>query len=532
MLKFIQNNREITALLAVVLLFVLPGFLERQYLSVQTLTMVYSSAQILILLAMGATLVMLTRNIDVSVGSITGMCAVLLGMLLNAGYSLPVACVATLLLGLLAGFFNGVLLAWLKIPAIVATLGTLGLYRGIMLLWTGGKWIEGLPAELKQLSAPLLFGVSAIGWLTIILVAFMAWLLAKTAFGRSFYVTGDNLQGARQLGVRTEAIRIVAFSLNGCMAALAGIFGAINPRMLDLNMLLFSTSDFICIGIVALPLTMVIVSGGIDISFGSTIGLCAIAFGVLFQGGVPMPLAIILTLLLGALCGLINAGLIIYTKVNPLVITLGTLYLFAGSALLLSGMAGATGYEGIGGFPMAFTDFANLDVLGLPVPLIIFLICLLVFWLWLHKTHAGRYVFLIGQSPRVAVYSAIPVNRTLCALYAMTGLASAVAAVLLVSYFGSARSDLGASFLMPAITAVVLGGANIYGGSGSIIGTAIAVLLVGYLQQGLQMAGVPNQVSSALSGALLIVVVVGRSVSLHRQQIKEWLARRANNPLP
>ncbi|HFT5100969.1 TPA: ATP-binding cassette domain-containing protein [Shigella flexneri] len=160
------------------------------------------------------------------------------------------------------------------------------------------------------------------------------------------------------------------------------------------------------------------------------------------------------------------------------------------------------------------------------------LLATLVFWLWLHKTHAGRNVFLIGQSPRVALYSAIPVNRTLCALYAMTGLASAVAAVLLVSYFGSARSDLGASFLMPAITAVVLGGANIYGGSGSIIGTAIAVLLVGYLQQGLQMAGVPNQVSSALSGALLIVVVVGRSVSLHRQQIKEWLARRANNPLP
>lgn len=164
--------------------------------------------------------------LDVSVGSITGMCAVLLGMLLNAGYSLPVACVATLLLGLLAGFFNGVLVAWLKIPAIVATLGTLGLYRGIMLLWTGGKWIEGLPAELKQLSVPLLLGVSAIGWLTIILVAFMAWLLAKTAFGRSFYATGDNLQGARQLGVRTEAIRIVAFSLNGCMAALAGIMFA------------------------------------------------------------------------------------------------------------------------------------------------------------------------------------------------------------------------------------------------------------------------------------------------------------------
>lgn len=190
MLKFIQNNREATALLAVLLLFVLPGMLDSQYLSVQTLTMIFSSSQILMLLAMGSTLVMLTRNIDVSVGSITGMCAVLLGLLLNAGYPLPVACVATLLLGLLAGFINGVLVAWLKIPAIVATLGTLGLYRGVMLLWTGGKWIEGLPAQLKQLSAPVFLGISAIGWLTLLLMLLMAWLLAKTAFGRCFYATG------------------------------------------------------------------------------------------------------------------------------------------------------------------------------------------------------------------------------------------------------------------------------------------------------------------------------------------------------
>ncbi len=102
-----------------------------------------------------------------------------------------------------------------------------------------------------------------------------------------------------------------------------------------------------------------------SISFGSTIGLCAIALGVLFQSGVPMPLAILLTLLLGALCGLINAGLIIYTKVNPLVITLGTLYLFP-EALCCFPVWPERRYEGIGGFPMAFTDFANLDVLGLP----------------------------------------------------------------------------------------------------------------------------------------------------------------------
>ncbi|NHB98458.1 autoinducer 2 ABC transporter permease LsrC [Photorhabdus stackebrandtii] len=223
MLKFIQNNREITALIAILALFGLLGVIDRQYFSLQTVTLIFSSAQILILLAMGATLVMLTRNIDVSVGSITGLCAVIMGMSLNAGFSLPVSCLFTLLLGMCAGLFNGVLVTWLKIPAIVATLGTLGLYRGFMLLLTDGKWIEGLPDELKSLSAPRWLNISPIGWLLMILVLAMAWILAKTAFGRGFYATGDNLQGARQLGVRTNSIRIIAFSVNGVMAALAGI---------------------------------------------------------------------------------------------------------------------------------------------------------------------------------------------------------------------------------------------------------------------------------------------------------------------
>lgn len=310
------------------------------------------------------------------------------------------------------------------------------------------------------------------------------------------------------------------------------LFGAINPRMLDINMLLFSTSDFICIGIVALPLTLVIISGGIDISLGSTIGLCAIALGVMLQAGLPISLAIILTLAVGLLCGLFNAALIHYTGISPLVITLGTLYLFGGAALLLSGMAGATGYEGIGGFPDAFTNFANLTLFGLPIPLVMFAVITLIFWLLTHRARFGRHIFLIGQNPRAARYAALPVNGSLYGVYGMVGLASAIAAIVLVSYFGSARSDLGRDLLMPALTAAVLGGANIYGGSGSILGTALAALLVGYLQQGLQMAGVPNQVSSALSGALLIVVVIGRSVSLHREYLQAtWRRLRGNRKL-
>lgn len=310
------------------------------------------------------------------------------------------------------------------------------------------------------------------------------------------------------------------------------LFGAINPRMLDVNMLLFSTSDFICIGIVALPLTLVIISGGIDISLGSTIGLCAIALGVMLQAGLPISLAIILTLAVGLLCGVFNAALIHYTGISPLVITLGTLYLYGGAALLLSGMAGATGYEGIGGFPDAFTNFANLTLFGLPIPLVMFALITLLFWLLTHRARFGRHIFLIGQNPRAARYAALPVNGSLYGVYGMVGLASAIAAIVLVSYFGSARSDLGRDLLMPALTAAVLGGANIYGGSGSILGTALAALLVGYLQQGLQMAGVPNQVSSALSGALLIVVVIGRSVSLHREYLQAaWRRLRGNRKL-
>lgn len=306
-------------------------------------------------------------------------------------------------------------------------------------------------------------------------------------------------------------------------------FGLFNPRMLDLNVLLYSTSDFIYIGMLALPLTMIIVSGGIDISFGSTIGLCAIILGVLFKADIPLVIAIPMTLLVGILCGLINAGLIIYTKVNPLVITLGTMYLYGGGALLLSGFAGATGYEGIGGFPDSLLDFANQSLFGIPTPVIYFLIMTALFWLLMHRTTIGRSVFLIGQSERTSRYSAVPINKTIFFIYAIIGLVAAFVAVLLVSYFGSARSDLGSSLLMPVLTAVVLGGANIYGGSGSIIGTAIAAMLIGYLQQGLQMVGISNEISSALSGALLIIVLIGKSISLHYSSIKQWWSRKSIN---
>lgn len=222
-MKTLLKNRELSAFFAIVALFAVLVALNPAYFSLQTLAMIFASSQILCLLALGATLVMLTRNIDVSVGSTVGLCAIAVGVALNNGYGLATAIAFALAIGALAGAFNGLLVVGLRIPAIVATLGTLGLYRGVMLLWTGGKWIEGLPDSLKPLSEPAFIGVSPLGWLVLALLLAGGWLLSRTAFGRDFYAVGDNLAAARQLGVAVNRTRMLAFTLNGMLAACAGI---------------------------------------------------------------------------------------------------------------------------------------------------------------------------------------------------------------------------------------------------------------------------------------------------------------------
>ena len=222
-MKTLLKNRELSAFLAIVVLFAGLVALNPAYFSLQTLAMIFASAQILCLLALGATLVMLTRNIDVSVGSTVGLSAIATGVALNSGYGLMTAIAFALAIGALAGAFNGLLVVGLRIPAIVATLGTLGLYRGVMLLGTGGKWIEGVPNSLKAMSEPAFIGISPLGWLVLALLLAGGWILSRTAFGRDFYAVGDNLAAARQLGVAVNRTRMLAFTLNGMLAACAGI---------------------------------------------------------------------------------------------------------------------------------------------------------------------------------------------------------------------------------------------------------------------------------------------------------------------
>ena len=294
------------------------------------------------------------------------------------------------------------------------------------------------------------------------------------------------------------------------LAAELIVFGTLTPRFLTWGSLLYGTSDFVQIGMVALPLTLVIVAGGIDVSFASTIGLCAIVFGLVNAVGAPLPVALLAALSVGAVCGVLNAAFVHTSGIQPLVVTLGSLYLYLGAATVLAGLVGAEGYEGIGGFPDTFNAFGYWNIFGLPASLVTLLVLAAALGVLLHASRLGRILFMIGQSESGARASGLPVARARALTYVFTGLGAAVAGLVMSAYFGSARVDLGTATLLPAITATVLGGASIYGGQGSIAGTLIATFVIGYLQQGLQMTGVPSQLSSALSGALLIAAVAMR----------------------
>lgn len=223
MLDLFAKNRVATLLVVLALAYAAIGAAAPGYLSGATLSSVLSSSLVLMLISLGTMIVILTRNIDVSSGSVLGLSAAVLGLSLNAGMSLPLAIAACLLTGALAGAFNGLMVAYLGIPSIVATLGTLGLYRGIMLVMTGGRWIEDLPQGLKALAANLGFGFSSLTVVVLALVV-LTWIgLRKTRFGRFFYAVGDNKAAAHHLGVPVHRVQFTAFVATGICSALAGL---------------------------------------------------------------------------------------------------------------------------------------------------------------------------------------------------------------------------------------------------------------------------------------------------------------------
>jgi len=259
------------------------------------------------------------------------------------------------------------------------------------------------------------------------------------------------------------------------------------------------------IGLLALALTPVLITGGIDLSVGSMMGFCAVAFGAMWQDAhLPIGVALLFTPALGLLGGALNAALIAYLDVSPLIVTLGTYSLFRGLAEGITG--GARGYTG---FPGGFL-FVGQGYLGgiVPTQTIIFVVAISAFWVLLHRSIIGRALYAIGHSAEGARYAAVPVARRLAVIYLLSGLSAGVAAIVYVAHLGQAKSDAGTGYELIAITAVVLGGTSITGGSGAIRGTLMGLAAIVLLQNGLRLSAWPAELAGISTGVLLILTVV------------------------
>ncbi|MGX5472956.1 ABC transporter permease [Bacillus toyonensis] len=293
------------------------------------------------------------------------------------------------------------------------------------------------------------------------------------------------------------------------------LFSFLNSDFFNVSNLLFSTNDFLFIAIAAIPMTFVIVTGGIDVSVGSIMGLTSILIGVLWMSGIPILFAVIIALIISSLAGALNGIIIKMTGVEPLVVTLGTMFLYGGIALVISGGAGASGYEGISGLPDAYVQLANGSLIGIPNLLWILIVLTVLCTVLFHRTIYGRHVKLTGANENTAKYTGIKTEKVVIIAYIISGLGGGLGGAFLTAYFGSARADMGSETILPIITAVVLGGTLIAGGKGSIIGTVLASVFIGLMQYGLQMTGLTNEQSNVVIGIILILSVIMRHFKVH-----------------
>lgn len=259
------------------------------------------------------------------------------------------------------------------------------------------------------------------------------------------------------------------------------------------------------IGLLALALTPVIITGGIDLSCGSLLGLCAVVLGKLWRdAGWPIGTAVAAAVCAGGLGGALNALVITRLKVPPLVVTLGSYSLFRGFAEGLTG-----GVDNFTRFPDTFLFLGQgywFDFLPAQLPL--FAVWIVGLWLLVHRTTLGRAWSAIGFSAEGARYAGIRVERSTAIAYVLSGLAAGTAAVIYVSHVGQAKADAGTNYELAAITAVVLGATSIFGGRGTITGTLLGLVAIAVLQNGIRLADQPAEAAGALNAVLLLAAII------------------------
>src|SRR4051794_19578124 len=291
--------------------------------------------------------------------------------------------------------------------------------------------------------------------------------------------------------------------LAGLLATEVAAFAALGTNFLTAENGFEIVRLVVEIGLLALALTPVIVTGGIDLSVGSLVGLAAVLLGMLWRDvGLPVWLAAAAAVGVGAVAGGLNALVITRLGIPPLIVTLGSYSLFRGLAEGLTG-----GVQNFTDFPDSFLFLGQGYIRGVPAQLPVFVLAVVGFWLLLHRTIVGRGLSAIGYSPAGARHAGLPVERWTGLTYVLSGAAAGLAAVVYVAHLGQAKSDAGSGYELDAITAVVLGGTSVFGGRGTVWGTMLGLAALSVLRNGMHLAALPSELTGVLTGTLLIVTI-------------------------
>ncbi|NLJ86010.1 MAG: ABC transporter permease [Firmicutes bacterium] len=310
------------------------------------------------------------------------------------------------------------------------------------------------------------------------------------------------------------------YMLCGVLAIIVIIMSILSPdrflSLYNLQTMAFQLPEF---GIIALGMMIVILTGGINLSITSGSALAGIMAAFILSGrvmvgasiGMSIALAIGVILVTSVLLGLLNGFVVAYIGVTPILVTLGSKTLYEGISMWLT-KGGA-----ISNFPEAYYWFGNESIIGIPVPMIIFIIIALITYVLLEKTPWGTRVYMVGSNPTAAVFSGINIKRVLMQVYVYSALMAGLAGVIMLSRYNSAKVDLGSSYLLQSVAAVVLGGTNIAGGSGKVFGTVIAVAILQVISSGLNILGVNRFIIDMITGAILIAVLTLNIISNRRE---------------
>ncbi len=334
---------------------------------------------------------------------------------------------------------------------------------------------------------------------------------------------------------RTEDSRLKAIlgrweTLILALIVLVFIVGAqISSEFLTGDSLTTGSSDFTEYAILALPLTLIIATGEIDLSVASVLALSSALMGYLWNQGLPMEGIIPICIVAGAVCGLFNGWLVTGLGLPSLAVTIGTMALFRGLAFVI------LGDESVTDFPTDYTDWAFGNFAGTAIPntIVLFLVLAAIFAVVLHRTPFGRAIFAIGANKEAARFSGLRVNRIQLRLFVLSGAIAALAGMLLTLRNSTAAGNVGTGFELTAIAAVVLGGVSIFGGTGTIGGVMLALILLGGIQKALNLdPDISTYWVNIVFGFLLVGSVLGPNLAARFREARRITTRGSRPPRP